>query len=217
MRLSGSRAALLVAVVLLAAAVFWVGGGRAFGWASSQPTVAAPAASASPSAKPAAAAKPSPAPKVAAASDGTTAQAKPGAAAQAKPGRDPAQAKPTATPRPAPVDQTDPSDPIGVNRAQIAKESTWASGNLREHFQKHGREGPWGTQADYDASARETITTGKLFTYVDLTTHAERLGFYDAVGNRFTSVTLDGERINTHFRPDRGEAYVRALPRSNYR
>jgi hypothetical protein len=69
----------------------------------------------------------------------------------------------------------------------------------------------------YDASARETIRLGFAFTYHDRESNADRLGFYHKESNRFASVTRDGRRITTQFRPDRGEAYVRGLDRSTYR
>ena len=70
---------------------------------------------------------------------------------------------------------------------------------------------------EYDLSARDTIRNGTEFTYQDRESNARRRGFYDRAGNRFTGVTNDGGRITTHFRPDRGEAYVRNLERSTYR
>ena len=106
---------------------------------------------------------------------------------------------------------------VDVDPERIAREATWAPGQRRAHFQKHGREGPWPTEQAYDASARETIRVGSAFTYVDRESSAERLGFYHRDTNRFTSVTRDGRRITTQFRPDRGEAYVRGLDRSTYR
>jgi pyocin large subunit-like protein len=112
---------------------------------------------------------------------------------------------------------TKPSGSVEVDRERIAREATWAPGQLREHLEKHGREGPWSSEADFDASARETIRTGTAFTYVDRESNAERLGFYHRASNRFASVTRDGRRITTQFKPDRGEAYVRGLDRSTYR
>jgi pyocin large subunit-like protein len=95
--------------------------------------------------------------------------------------------------------------------------AAWASGQLSAHFSKHGQEGPYRSAAEYDAAARETIRSGTMFSYVDRESDAERVGFYDKANNRFTSVTRDGARITTHFRPTRGEAYVRGLERSTYR
>jgi pyocin large subunit-like protein len=110
-----------------------------------------------------------------------------------------------------------PGGTVEVDRETIAREVTWAPGQLQAHFEKHGREGPWASEAAYDASARETIRIGTVFTYLDRESNAERLGFYHRESNRFTSVTRDGRRITTQFRPDRGEVYVRGLDRSTYR
>ena len=106
---------------------------------------------------------------------------------------------------------------VEVDREKIAREATWAPGQLRAHVDKHGREGPWASEAEYDASARETIRIGSAFTYQDRESNAERLGFYHKDSNRFTGVTRDGRRITTQFKPDRGEVYVRGLDRSTYR
>jgi pyocin large subunit-like protein len=103
-----------------------------------------------------------------------------------------------------------------VDRERMAA-AAWAPGQLAEHFSKHGQEGPYCSAAQYDAAARETIRSGTTFSYLDRESNAERVGFYDKANNRFTSVTRDGARITTHFRPTRGEAYVRGLERSTYR
>ena len=123
----------------------------------------------------------------------------------------------SATAEPAASAPAKPAGSVDVDRERIAREATWAPGQLRAHIDKHGREGPWASEADYDASARETITIGTAFTYQDRESNAERLGFYHKDSNRFTGVTRDGRRITTQFKPDRGEAYVRGLERSTYR
>lgn len=110
-----------------------------------------------------------------------------------------------------------PDGAVEVDRETIAREAAWASGQLRSHFQKHRSEGPWASESVYDASAREVIRAGFAFTYMDRESNAERLGFYHQDSNRFVAVSRDGRRITTHFRPDRGEVYVRGLPRSTYR
>ena len=110
-----------------------------------------------------------------------------------------------------------PGGSVEVDRERIAREATWAPGQLRAHFEKHGKEGPWASESEYDASARETIRVGTAFTYVDRESNAERLGFFQKESNRFVGVTRDGRRITTQFKPDRGEAYVRGLDRSTYR
>jgi pyocin large subunit-like protein len=102
-------------------------------------------------------------------------------------------------------------------RERIAERATWAPGQLDAHFEKHGQEGPYRSEAEYDRAARETIRTGTHFTYQDRESNAQRQGFYDKAGNRFTGLTRDGARITTHFRPNRGEAYVRSLEESTYR
>ena len=106
--------------------------------------------------------------------------------------------------------------PTDADRERYAQ-AAWAPGQLEAHFRKHGAEGPYRTPEEYDAAARETIRLGTMFSYVDRESGAQRLGFYDKPNNRFTGLTRDGRRITTHFRPDRGEAYVRGLERSTYR
>jgi hypothetical protein len=178
----------------------WTQSGRAPATTLGQSTGAA---SGAPAAPPAAAAKPT-----------ATAQARSAQPALVTPDTKP-NTRPTTVTQAKPNAQ--PDTPADVDRARIAREATWTPGQLRSHFEKHGNEGPWASESVYDASARETVTLGAVFTYVDRESNAERLGFYDKSGNRFTSVTHDGRRITTHFRPDRGEAYVRGLNRSTYR
>lgn len=206
---------LLVLLLLLVVAVVGyraLDGGRTGAPSSTAaaPTAAAPRTSATPAVGSSVAASPSPA---AQARSGSTASAGPTtASAQGKPTvAAAAQAKPTAA---APAR---PSGSVEVDRAKIVQDAVWSPGQLQSHFEKHGREGPWASESVYDASARETVEIGTVFTYVDRESNAERLGFFDKGGNRFTSLTRDGRRITTHFRPDRGEAYVRSLTRSTYR
>ncbi len=104
-----------------------------------------------------------------------------------------------------------------VDVTRIAREATWAPGALADHFGKHGSEGPWPDAGAYDRSARDTIRAGQMFTYTDRSANVRRRGFYDASGNRFTSVTEDLRRITTHFCPDNGERYVVLLRESTYR
>ena len=110
-----------------------------------------------------------------------------------------------------------PAGSVEVDRERVARDATWAPGQLRSHFEKHGQEGPWASESEYDGAAREAIRIGTSFTYQDRESNSERLGFYHKESNRFVGVTRDGRRITTHFRPDRGEAYVRGLERSTYR
>ncbi|MCC6174594.1 MAG: hypothetical protein IT305_04745 [Chloroflexi bacterium] len=127
----------------------------------------------------------------------------------------------TMAPRSSPVAATGAvvraPDSVTVDRELIAASARWAPGQLDAHFDKHGRAGPYPTVQAYDAAARETIRVGTAFTYIDRESNAERLGFYDREGNRFTAVTRDGTRITTFFRPDRGVRYVRGLDHSTYR
>ena len=129
------------------------------------------------------------------------------AAASPKPSPAVASPKTAASPKPAPTD---------ADRERFAQ-AAWAPGQLEAHFQRHGAEGSHRTAEEYDAAARETIRNGTMFTYVDRESNAGRIGFYDKSTNRFTGVSGNGRRITTHFRPNRGEAYVRGLERSTYR
>jgi pyocin large subunit-like protein len=108
-----------------------------------------------------------------------------------------------------------PSPVTESERVRYAEDARWAPGQLEAHFQRH----PEGYRSveEYDQGARETILRGAAFTYRDRTTDLPRLGFYDRETNRFTALTRDGGRITTHFRPDRGERYVRNLQESSYR
>lgn len=202
------RPALLVpmlVLVLLAAVAFGAcqitGSEQAAEPVSVQPTAAA--SGAAPSASPAV---------VKPAAGTATATAKPTAAPAAKTTGATA-AKPTS----ATAQAAKPAAPADVDRDRIVRDATWTPGQLANHFEQHGREGPWASESVYDASARETVTLGTAFTYQDRESDAERLGFFEKASNRFTAVTRDGRRIATHFRPDRGEAYVRGLTRSTYR
>src|SRR5215210_4365029 len=101
-------------------------------------------------------------------------------------------------------------------RLAWAQNARWAPGQLQEHFNKHGGEGPFGSISEYDQAARDTLLAGTPFTYVDRESRVERMGFYHAHSNGFTSLTPDGQRILTFFHPDRHEMYVRGLDRSTY-
>jgi pyocin large subunit-like protein len=130
----------------------------------------------------------------------------------------PADTKPgTSKPADARPSAAKPGGAVEGDRERIAERATWAPGSLESHFEKHGREGPYRSAAEYDRAARDTIRTGTAFTYQDRESNARRQGYYDKTGNRFTGLTRDGARITTHFRPDRGEAYVRGLEDSTYR
>jgi hypothetical protein len=202
---------LLVLLVAIAFGACRIGGSeQAAGPASAQPAASPAAGIASPAAmKPATAASPA------------AAKPSPGAASGATKPTAPPAAKPTtaaaAKPTSAVAQAAKPASPADVDRDRIVRDATWTPGQLASHFEKHGREGPWASESVYDASARETVAQGTAFTYQDRESNAERLGFFEKASNRFTAVTRDGRRITTHFRPDRGEAYVRGLTRSTYR
>jgi pyocin large subunit-like protein len=94
---------------------------------------------------------------------------------------------------------------------------TWAiRSRLHDHFRRHGAEFPYRTVVEYEASALDTVATGERFTYSDPSSGDLRIGFYDKARNHFTSVTANGRRITTHFRPRDGEQYVLTLPNSTY-
>jgi pyocin large subunit-like protein len=133
-------------------------------------------------------------------------------ASDGRAGAEPRAAKPTATV----ATRAAPAADVDGERERYTRAS-WAPGQLGAHFDRHGEEGPYRSAAEYDAAARETIRLGTAFRYVDRESDAERLGFYDKAANRFTGLTRDGQRITTHFRPNRGENYVRGLERSTYR
>jgi hypothetical protein len=101
-------------------------------------------------------------------------------------------------------------------------EPQWADeDDLHGHFRKHAPKLGISNVADYDASARETIRLGVPFAYTyedpNIPGISEpRLGYYDRLTNRFTAVTEDEIQLLSHFRPDRGEQYVRDLPDSTY-
>jgi pyocin large subunit-like protein len=198
MHRSGTRGLLLLAALLM---LLVLGGcrGATVGQAASTRSQPDPEQTAAPSASKPAANQPTAAPSKPAANQPAGGASKPAAERTAAP----ASSKPAGS--------------ADVDRERIARDATWAPGQLAAHFEKHGEEGPWASESAYDASAREVIRVGTLFTYVDGTANVERLGFYHRDSNRFTAVTRDGRRITTQFRPDRGEAYVRGLARSSYR
>jgi pyocin large subunit-like protein len=94
---------------------------------------------------------------------------------------------------------------------------TWvSSARLRWDFHKHGHEFPSSTVQDYEASSLDTISVGVRFEFADRKSGRDRLGYYDRATNRLTVTTDDGLIILSHYRPSRGEAYVRGLLRSTY-
>jgi len=94
---------------------------------------------------------------------------------------------------------------------------SWVSPNrLRWDFRKHGPELPWSTVQEYEASPHDTIRVGVRFEFEDRKTGRDRVGYYDKATNRLTVLTDDELTILSHYRPARGEAYIRGLLRSTY-
>ena len=90
--------------------------------------------------------------------------------------------------------------------------SEWERSN---HFRKHGARLGTPTVEAYDGSARGTIRAGRRFTYRAPEKDEPRVGYYDARGERLTTLTYDEAVIVSHFAcPER---YVRRLPDSDYR
>jgi hypothetical protein len=87
---------------------------------------------------------------------------------------------------------------------------------LRWDFGKHGAEMPWATVQDYEASSLDTIRVGTRFEFEDRKSGRDRVGYYDRATNRLTVLSDDELTILSHYRPTRGEAYVRGLLRSTY-
>jgi hypothetical protein len=83
------------------------------------------------------------------------------------------------------------------------------------HFRKHGAKLGSADEAEYDASARETIRTGRRFAYQDPASGQGRLGYFDRRSGLLTALTDDEAIIVTHFLTD--EQYVRQLPGSTFR
>jgi hypothetical protein len=67
--------------------------------------------------------------------------------------------------------------------------------------------------SEYDASAQETITEGKKFTYRDNRTNEPRIGYYHRDTARFVGADIQGF-ILTHHRLDEDDVY--RLKRSTY-
>jgi hypothetical protein len=70
------------------------------------------------------------------------------------------------------------------------------------------------TPAEYDASARAAIRSGKRFTYVDPDTGRPRVGYFAVMSSKFTALSAGEREILTHFVATR--RYVRDLPSSTY-
>lgn len=94
---------------------------------------------------------------------------------------------------------------------------TWVSlVRLQWDFRKHGHEFPFSTVDEYEASSLDTVTVGVRFEFEDRKSGRDRVGHYDKATNRLTVLTDDEMFILSHYRPTRGEAYVRGLLRSTY-
>jgi len=87
---------------------------------------------------------------------------------------------------------------------------------LQWDFRKHGHEFPFSTVGDYEASSIDTVIVGVRFEFEDRKSGRDRVGYYDKAANRLTVLTDDEKFILSHYRPTRGEAYVRGLLRSTY-
>jgi hypothetical protein len=93
----------------------------------------------------------------------------------------------------------------------------WVSQNrLRWDFQKHASEFPYTTVQEYEASSPNTINVGVRFEFEDRKTGRPRVGYYDIARNRLTVLMNDELVLLSHYRPLRGEPYVRGLLRSTY-
>jgi hypothetical protein len=101
---------------------------------------------------------------------------------------------------------------------QIASASEWAPESLSGHFAKHvinnaDEATKWSrlgvtTESQYAQVAREVISSGKPFTYVQ--NGKKMIGFYDEARNIFVAVNQDG-RIATTFIPREGISYINGL------
>ncbi|PXA85322.1 hypothetical protein DMC25_15570 [Caulobacter sp. D4A] len=103
-----------------------------------------------------------------------------------------------------------------------ARDARWAEsdGNgsgLRSHANAHRAEVGARNAREYDLSARQTIQSGRSFTYRDRATNELRRGYLDNRG-RFTATSEQGGRvtIRTHFRPEKPLDYVKGLPGSTW-
>lgn len=93
----------------------------------------------------------------------------------------------------------------------------WVSPNrLRWDFGKHAHEFPYTTIQEYETRSFDTIGAGRRFEFVDSKSGRQRVGYYDVGQNRLTVLTHDEMLILSHYRPTRGEPYVRGLLRSTY-
>ena len=93
---------------------------------------------------------------------------------------------------------------------------------LEEHFLKPGRRQELGvrTPEEYEESARQTVQRGlqqgTRFTYEDIQSGEQRVGYFDRTTGRFTALTGSELRIVTHLVPSAGERYCRTRLNSSY-
>ncbi len=92
----------------------------------------------------------------------------------------------------------------------------WASDKeFWKHYRKHWIELGVLSATQYDHSARVIVRTGKRFTY-RTPGGRPRVGYFDQTSGLLTALTRDEVIILTHYRPQDGATYVRALPESTY-
>ncbi len=91
---------------------------------------------------------------------------------------------------------------------------------LLRHFRDHGGEVGAQTPVDYEESARETVRQGQRqgtrFTYEDIQSSQQRVGYFDRLTGQLTALTESERRIVTHFVPTRGEQYCRTRQYPTY-
>lgn len=69
---------------------------------------------------------------------------------------------------------------------------------------------------EYDASANATISNGVRFEYIDTGSGEQRVGYFDRETGLFTALDALEQMVITHFKPARGEIYVRTRQNSTY-
>jgi len=87
--------------------------------------------------------------------------------------------------------------------------------NLLEHFRWHGGKLGTLTVATYERSALATFRTGRRFTFTDLSSGEDRIGYFVRGTRKFLSLSPDEQYFVTHFRAD-DASYPKRLWRSTY-
>ena len=96
-----------------------------------------------------------------------------------------------------------------------AERAQWRSpASLADHFAKHGPKLGLINEGEYDASGRETMRSGRRFTYEDRGSGEPRVGYFDRRSGLLVALTADESTLLTHFATD--DEYVRNLPASTY-